>query len=200
MTTYYTDTDKLLLERWQEVNELIEAREELIDRIDDVVEVAGQLLARSLEPRGYAVEASPKDVAIYLHRSAWADRKKGTPVYFTLGGFAPLGYRKHSEAHPYLWLTTSDLEAFRQKVDQRIEFSRSLRKALGADVARTWEHHHCNDADEPLGRVLTDYDDRARCELVSSPEKLHDFAMKEFDHAFQIADVVERQLFVLLGR
>jgi hypothetical protein len=139
-------------------------------------------------------------VSIYLHRASWEDRKKGTPVYFTLGGFAPLGYRKNREAHPYLWLTTGDLEAFRQKVDQRVEFSRSLRKALGLDLARAWEHHHCNDADEPLGRVLAEYDDRARCELVSSPERLQAFALKEFEHAFQIADVVERELFTLLGR
>lgn len=200
MTTHYSETDRFILERWQDINDLIDAREELIGRIDEVIELAGQRLARTLRPDGYVVETIAKNVAIYVHRESWDDRRRGTPVFFTLGGFGPTGYRKTSDPHPYLWLTTGDLSNFKLKVDDRVAFARALRKALGPAVTSAWDDHQCDDADEPLGRYLLEYDDRARCDLVSSSARLHDFAVKELSHAFEIADIVERELFKALGR
>ncbi len=46
MAAIYSDVDRLILERWDEVSELIDAREELADRITDVIEAAGERVRR----------------------------------------------------------------------------------------------------------------------------------------------------------
>ncbi|MEZ5285577.1 MAG: hypothetical protein R2712_12395 [Vicinamibacterales bacterium] len=190
MAAIYSDVDRLILERWDEVSELIDAREELEDRITDVIEAAGERVRRALQPMGYEVEIDSKGANIDAYRTSWNDRRRGPWVYFRLSGCCPRGYRRHEDAHPAVFLHTDTLENFRIKADERRRLATSLRQALG-EAAREWDDDDCSDEDAPLGRYLTEIDNKARCELVSSPEKLAGGAVAEFQKAFVIADVVE---------
>jgi hypothetical protein len=70
---------------------------------------------------------------------------------------------------------------------------------LGA-AAPHWDDDECSDEDAPLGRYLSEIDNRARCELVSTPEKLAAFAIDEFQKAFAISDAVDQCVNRLLKR
>ena len=190
MAGIYTDVDRLILDRWDEVSDLLAAREELQDRIAETIEAAGQKLERALEPRGYLVESQAKDGEFHVYRSSWNDRRRGPSVYFTLGAFCPRGYRKVVEPHPYLWLMTETLANFRVKDEERRSLAAAIRRALGA-AAESWDHEDCYD-DAPVGRSLTRIGNRQRAENISSPSRLYDFALAELEAAFEIADIVER--------
>lgn len=190
MAAIYSDVDRLLLERWDEVSELIDARDELEERIADVIESAGERVRRALQPMGYEIDIHPKEAWFDVYRMAWNDRRRGASVYFRLSGLCPRGYRRNEDPHPAMFVYTDTLENFRIKADERRRLATELRQALG-DAAREWDDDECSDEDAPLGRYLTDIDNKARCELVSSPEKLATFAIGEFQKAFAIADIVD---------
>ena len=199
MAAIYSDVDRLVLERWDEVGELIDAREELEDRIAEVIETAGERVKRGLQASGYEVDVDPKAAHFDAYRTTWNDKRRGATVYFRLSGLCPRGYRRDEHPHPAMFLYTDTLENFRIKVDERRRLAATLRQALG-DAAREWDDDECNDEEFPLGRYLTGIDNRARCELVSSPEKLATFAIGEFQKAFAIADVVDECVGKLLQR
>lgn len=190
MASIYTDVDRLILERWDEVSDLVAARDELQDRIGETIEAAGQKLERALEPRGYLVETQAKDCEFHVYRSTWNDRRRGPTAYFALGAFCPRGYRKNTEPFPYLFLVTETLASFRVKDDELRELAVAIRRALGA-AADSWDHEDCHDG-SPIGRALTTFDGRQRAEIISSPVKLCEFAVAELEPAFEIADIVER--------
>jgi hypothetical protein len=83
--------------------------------------------------------------------------------------------------------------------ERRREVAAAIRRALGAR-AKEWEHEDCDDANEPLGQYLVHIDNRARRDIISSPEKLYDFATTEFPKIFEIADAVGRCVKKALGR
>jgi hypothetical protein len=199
MPTSYTDIDRLILDRWDEVTSLIEAREELQDRIGDVIEAAGDRIRRWLQPLGYELEVHPRDAEFHAYRTTWTYKKKGPAVAFLLKGCCPKGYRRNQQLYPSLWLNIEDLEKFKIKEDGRRKFSADLRNQLGS-LAAGWDDDGCDDATAPLGRDLTDYDSRRRCELVSSSEALSAFAVSEFSRGFELADAVDLCLQKVLPR
>jgi hypothetical protein len=195
----YTDIDRLILGRWDEVSDILAAREELQGRVGEVIEVAGERLGRWLDQKGYLLDVVTKDGEYHAYRKEWDDKRRGPYAYFVLGGFCPRGYRKTDEPHPYLWLRTELLEGYKVKADERRALAASMRKALG-HAASEWDDDGCDDADAPLGRYLVEIDNRARADIISSPEKLYAFATNEFPKIFATADVVERCVGRVLGR
>lgn len=189
----YTEMDRLVLERWTDVRGLIEAQEDVQDRMEELIRVVGDRLARWAFPQGYTLEAAPKDGEFHLWRPAWADRRKGEKVSLTLGGFCPIGFRKVEDRYPYLWLYTSQLEDFKVKEQQRRELAEALRVALG-ERARRWESSDADDAGAPLGRHLPEYDEQARARLLLDPDALFDFGTRHIPELFELSDAVETEL------
>ena len=199
MSTTYTDVDRMILDRWEEVSQLIEARGELEERIAAVVGAAGDRLERWLDPKGYDIEVDTKGAEFSVYRRTWQAKKKGAAVYFVLGGFCPRGYRRNDEPYPSLWLQTSSLENYRLKGADMRAFAAELRQELGPAFA-DWDHDHCDDLKWPLVQYMPKYDDRRRCELVSSSEDLYAFAVEVLPRAFEISDAVDRCVTKVLAR
>jgi hypothetical protein len=190
--------DQLIIGRWSDVVGLIEAQRETQDRIEEMIDIVGDRLARWAQPLGFEVETFAKDAEFQAWRPGWVDRRKGSRVQLALGGFCPIGYRKTDVAHPYLWVYTDSLADFKQKDADRIAFARSLRAALGEE-ARAWEADGVDDANEPLGRYLNDVSDADRARLVATPDALFEFATTRFPMVFGLADLIEAEI-AKLGR
>jgi hypothetical protein len=189
----YTEMDRLVLERWTDVRGLIEAQEDVQERMEEVIRVVGERLGRWASPLGYVVEAQPKAGEFHLWRPTWADKRKGHKVSLVLGGFCPIGFRKVADRYPYLWLYTSQLEEFKVKEAQRREFAQNVRASLGEQASR-WESPDVDDAGGPFGRYLLDYDEQARARLLLQPDALFDFATRHIPELFELADPVEAEL------
>jgi hypothetical protein len=194
----FTEMDQLVIERWSDVVGLIEAHRETQDRIQEMIDVVGERVARWARPLGFEVQTFAKEPEFQAWRPSWADRRKGARVQLALGGFCPLGYRKLDVKHPYLWVYTSDLESFKIKEAERIQFSHSLRTALGGD-AKAWEAEGTDDADGPLGRYLTVIADSERARHIASPDALFEFVTANYPTVFALADVIDAEL-TKLGR
>jgi hypothetical protein len=189
----YSEMDRLILDRWSDVVGLIDAQRATQERIEEMIDVVGERVARWAHTRGFEVETFPKDPEFQVWRPGWADKRKGPRVQLGLGGFCPFGYRKTDSKHPYLWLYTEDLENFKVKEPERKAFARALREALGS-AAKDWEAQGTDDASSPLGHYLVSVTDADRATLISSPDALFEFVTAHFPKAFELADVIEMEL------
>jgi hypothetical protein len=194
MPTTYTDVDRLLLERWNDTRGLLDAYEELQDRIHDVIDEVGARLSEWAQAQGYNLDTEAKTPAFSIYRSTWLSRRRDTPlVYLELANFAPIGYRRVKENHPDLWLYTENLQTLRMKEPERVQFSRDLRAQLG-DAAAEWKHDDSSDADYPLGKQLSEVSDADRVRLVSDTDVLFDFSTKALTSAFVLSDTIDKAL------
>jgi hypothetical protein len=185
--------DRLIIERWRDVVGLIEAQRQTQDRIEEMIDVVGERVARWAQGVGFEVETDAKYAEFRAWRPSWADKRRGAKVQIALGGFCPREYRRTDSPHPYLWVYTEDLEKFRVREPERIAFAKSLRRALG-DAARSWEATGVDDATQPLGRYLSDVADAERLKIISSPDALFEFVTEQYPNAFELADVIEGEL------
>ena len=190
MSSIYSDLDRLVLERWMDVRNLAEAQRDVQDRIEQVVEIAGERIGRWLREQGYESECAAGDVEISAWRPAWAERRRGPMVSLVLGGFCPAGFRKSVEEHPYLWVYTGGLEDYRVREAGRIAFAADLRRELGAEAGH-WEDHDCVEATTPLGRFLVNLGVREQCEIISSPEALVAFATEHYPKLLALSDAID---------
>lgn len=194
MPTTYTDVDRLILERWDDTRGLLDAYEELQDRIHDVITEVGERLSEWAAPQGYMVDTDAKLPSIFVYRNTWMNRKRDDAlVYFELTDFAPLGYRRVKENHPAVWVWIDNLQMLRMKERERVQFARDLRSNLG-DLAAEWKHEECDDSDCPLGKTLADVSDSERVRLISDPDALFAFATDALKLAFALSDAMEKTL------
>jgi hypothetical protein len=195
MSEIYSDLDRLVIERWEDIRGLIKAQTDVQSRIDEVIEQVGERLQRWAAPLGFNVNAAPADGEFQAWRSGWADKRKGPRVYFVVGGFWPNGYRKLDEKFPYISLYTGSLEDFRIREEERATFGRALRAALDGQGSQ-WEDGS-KDSEYPLNRYLKDVDSSRRSELILEADRLFAFGQEHLTHLFTLADVVEKQLSTL---
>jgi hypothetical protein len=114
-------------------------------------------------------------------------------VYVSVGAFAPSGYRKVKDEHPFLWVYVQNLHLLKVKDSEREKFAKELRLRLG-DASRDWAHEDANDPDQPLGKYLTDISDQDRVRLVADPDRLFEFATAGFEQLFTLADAINQTL------
>jgi hypothetical protein len=194
MAHAYTDVDKLILERWHDVVGLMEAHDELQGRIELLIDDVGNRLEKWGEERGYALETDAKRAEFYAWKPTWVNRRKDeAEVYYVVGSVAPLGYRRIKATHPCLWVQTENLEFLKMKEAERVEFARGLRRVLG-DGATPWLNADTDDATAPLGKYLTNTDDRLRLRMMSDPDALFEFAARGFEELFTLSDALDQVL------
>ena len=194
MAAEYTDVDRLILGRWQDVMALFDAHEELQDRVEEVVDEVGERLGRWLEERGCSVNSDSRVPSYFIGKDDWYHKRKDDwLVYFEIGAFAPFGFRKVKDDCPYAWLHTSNLEFLKMREPERVEFAKALRQEVG-EVAKTWAHKDVDDAEQPLGRYLSDVKEADRVELIADPDKLFRFATTTCEELFKLSEPIDRVL------
>jgi hypothetical protein len=194
----YSDMDQLILQRWPDVMGLIDAHRGVQERIEEMLDIVGERIARWAHPLGFETSVEARDAEFHAWRPGWSDRRKGPKVTLALGGVCPAGFRKVEAPHPYQWVYIRNLADFRVKDAERAAFSQALRASLG-ELARRWEAEDVDDLEGPLGHYLTGIGNMERAQLVSKQDSLFTFATENLQPLFQIADVVEAEL-VKLGK
>jgi hypothetical protein len=190
VSSIYSDIDKLVLERWEDVKNLAQAQKDVQSRIEEVIEIAGERIGRWLREQGYEFEYDAAEGSISAWRPGWAERRKAAKVVLALGGLGPLGYNKSDEPRPFLWVYTEGLASYRVKDAGRLAFAADLRRELGSAAAE-WDDDGVDDTEAPLGQYLKGLGVRDQCRLVASPENLVEFAQEQFPRLFRLADAID---------
>ena len=181
MGVRYTDVDQMIFKRWDEVRALREAFDELIDRMQDVVEVSLQKVGTTVSSeKGIASDFNIKRPSIRFWKREWETRKKEPAIYFELLDFAPEDYGKDVGQHPLMWFMTGDFAKLKMR-DSGEEFGRSVRAALSEELLKKWNDEDAELADSPLGRECQEVTEAERLRLVAEPEALSKFVVDRLE-------------------
>lgn len=193
MSSHYTDVDRLILERWNDVLDLQDAFKELNDRMRTAIDGVLAKTDRWLAEQGYRCEYDAKSPYISAWRPSWEAKRDRPCIRLQVADFAPHGYARNLADHPSLLVFTDDLALLKMKEPDRVRFARTLRDALGAEASK-WDHDEVSDADQPLGRYLTDIPDARRLELVAEPPQLLEFLRSSFSDLFELSAGIDAAL------
>lgn len=193
MNTTYTDVDRLMLDRWNDVIALFEARDELLSKITNTIDTVCQRVGPWLEENGYEWEGDEKHPSIWAWKKDW-EKPRGEPlITLEISDFAPIGFGRVENDNPWMWVRTDNLERIRLKAPDRVRFARDLKAALGT-AASKWEHEDCEEDSEPLGRYCTDVSDQQRLELVKQPARMVEFLQAGFKEMFELVPALDETL------
>jgi hypothetical protein len=190
VSSHYTDVDRLILERWNDVLDLQDAFKELTDRMRIAIDGALQKTERWLDEQGYRCEYDAKSPYISAWKPAWEAKRDKPCIRLQIADFAPSGYARNLADHPTLLVFTDDLALLKMKEPDRQRFARTLREALGP-LAAKWDQASASDADQPLGRYLSDVSDARRIELVADPQQLQDLLRSSFADLFELSESID---------
>ncbi len=193
MNTHYTDVDRMILTRWEEVAALREAYDGLLDRMTSTIDSACERAGAWLEEQGYEWNHEAKYPSIWAWKASW-EKPRGEPlITLEITDFAPLGFGKVDNPNPYLWVSTEGLERLKLKDADRIRFARELKATLGTALAK-WDHADGDESSDPLGRYCTEVSEQQRIDLVGHPAGLVTFFEKSFQELFELAPVIDETL------
>lgn len=193
MNTPYTDVDRLMLDRWAEVNAMREAYDELLEKMTDMVNAASNRAGAWLGENGYEWDGDEKHPWLRAWRRDW-EKPKGEPmVWLEIADFAPMGFGRVEAAHPWLWVMTGQLDRLKLREADRVRFARDLKAMLGPAAAK-WEHADCDDESEPLGRYCTEVTDQQRLEMLVHPARLVEFLEAGFKELFELEPAISETL------
>lgn len=193
MNTPYTDVDRLMLDRWDEVSALVDAHDELLRKMSDVIRSVGNRVGLWLEEQGYTWDLVEKRSSLCAWKREWEKPRNESLVLLEFADFAPLGFGQVKEAHPWVWVRTEGLEQIKLREADRCRFARDLRTTLGPAAAK-WEHADCEDDATPLGRYLTDVSDQQRVEMLAHPGRLVEFLETGFKELFELEPAISETL------
>ena len=194
MNTHYTDVDRMILSRWNEVAALQDAYDSLLGKMEQTVSSAADRVGAWLTDQGYEWDVDLKQPAINAWKKAWEKPKGEGLVYLQVAEFAPMGFGKVNTPHPFLWVFIHGLERMRLKEDDRRRFSKDLKLALGSSMAAKWDHEEADDESEPLGRYCTEISPQDRLDFVAHPAKLVTFAEAGFSELFELVPTIDDTL------
>jgi hypothetical protein len=193
MASRYTDVDLMIFQRWDEVKALREAFDDLIDRMQDVLEGGLQKIGVVAAGRGLSSDFSLKRPSIWFWKHDWENRKKEPGVYFELFDFAPADYGKDVEEYPSMWFATDEFARLRMRESSE-DFARAVKAALSPELLTKWSHEDADLSDAPLGRECHEVSESDRVRLVAEPEALGKFVMECLDDFMELAPAIDQAL------
>ena len=193
MASRYTDVDLMILKRWDEVNALREAFDELVGRMQDVVEGSLQKVSIAVSERGLSSDCNLKRPSIWFWKTEWANRRKEPGIYLEVFDFVPADYGKDVDDHPSTWLMTDEFA--RLKIRESSEdFGRAVRAALSPELLGKWSHEDADLSDQPLGRDCRDVSDADRVRLVADPDAVGKFIVDRVDEFMELVPAIDEAL------
>lgn len=193
MNTRYTDVDRLILGRWEEVAAMRLAYDELLDRMSETIDGACARVGSWLEDQGYQWNHDAKYPVIRAWKAAWEKPRDEGLITLEIADFAPMGYGKVETDHPFLWVFTDGLERLKMKDADRIRFARDLKLALGP-LASKWDDAEAVEDSEPLGRYCSELSEQQRIELVTHPARLVEFLQTGYIEMLELAPAIDDTL------
>ena len=190
MARGYTDVDLMILKRWDEVNALREAFDDLLGRIGDVVEGSLQKLSTTVSERGLSSDSNLKRPSIWFWKREWATKKNEPGIYFEVFDFVPSDYGRDVEDCPSMWVMTNEFSRLKMRESSE-EFGRALRAALSPELLTKWSHEDADLSDSPIGRDCTDVSESDRVRLVTDSEALRKFIIERVDEFMELVPALD---------
>lgn len=188
----YTDVDRLILDRWQEVSGLREAFDELLDRMEDVLGDTLAKVAVQAQERGLSCDFTAKDPSIWFWKKEWEGRGKEPGISILIKDFAPALYGRVRDEQPWCYLDIS--EAGKLRVKDRLAFGHAIRAKLAADTRAKWEASDTDLDVMPLGINYREVKDVERVGWMAEPGELLRFLVARLDEAQEIVPAVDKAL------
>ena len=193
MASQYTDVDRMILKRWEEVHALREAFDDLVDRMQDIVEGVLQKVSTTMAEKGLSAEFYLKRPSIWFWKRDWASKKNEPGVYVEIFDFVPSEYGKDVEEYPSVWVMTTEFS--RLKIRENSEdFGQAVRAALSPELLPKWSHADADLAESPLGRDCSDVSESDRVRLVTDPGALGKFILARVDEAMELVPAIDLAL------
>ena len=199
MATRYTDVDLMILKRWDEVKALREAFDDLVDRMEEIVEASLQKVAVVATEKGFSSDFNLKRPSIWFWKREWENRKKEPGIYFELFDFAPTDYGKDVEEYPSMWFMTDEFSRLRIREGSE-DFGRAVRAALPPELLTKWSHEDADLSDSPVGRECHDVSESDRVRLVAEPEALGKFIIERVDELMELVPAIDQALQKMIRR
>ena len=193
MASRYTDVDLMILKRWDEVKALREAFDDLVDRMQDIVEASLQKVAVVATEKGLSSDFNLKGPSIWFWKHEWETRKKEPGIYFELFDFAPADYGKDVEEYPSMWIMTDEFSRLKIREGSG-DFGRALRASLSPDLLKKWSHEDADLSDSPVGRECTEMSESDRVHLVADPDALGKFIIERVDEFMELVPAIDQAL------
>lgn len=193
MASRYTDVDLMILKRWDEVKALREAFDDLLGRIEDVVEVSLQKVANVLTERGLSSEVDMKWPSIWFWKREWETRKKEPGVYFQVFDFVPADCGRDVDDYPSMWFMTDEFSKLKMRESSE-EFGRTVRTALSPELLTKWSHEDADLSDSPLGRECHEVSEFDRVRLVAELDALGKFIIDRVDEFMELIPAIDQAL------
>ena len=193
MASRYTDVDLMILKRWDEVKALRDAFDDLVDRMQDIVEASLQKVAVVATEKGLSSDYNLKRPSIWFWKREWENRKKEPGVYLELFDFAPADYGKDVDEHPSMWLMTDQFSRLRIR-ESSDDFALAVRTALSPELLTKWTHDRADFSECPFGRDCHDVSDADRVRLVAEPEALGKFIIARMDDFMELVPAIDQAL------
>lgn len=193
MASRYTDVDLMILKRWDEVNALREAFDELVGRMQDVVEGSLQKVSIAVSERGLSSDFNLKRPSIWFWKTGWANRRNEPGICLEVFDFVPADYGKDVDAHPSTWLMTDEFA--RLKIRESSEdFGRAVRAALSPELLGKWSHEDADLSSQPLGRDHREMSEPDRVRLVADPDAVGKFIVERVDEFMELVPAIDEAL------
>jgi hypothetical protein len=193
MATRYTDVDLMILKRWDEVNALREAFDDLVDRFEEVVEASLQKVSTAVSERGLSSYVDTKRPSIWFWKREWETRKKEPGIYVQVFDFAPADYSKSVEGYPSTWLMTDAFSQLRMRESSE-DFGRAVRAALSPELLTKWSDKDADLSVSPLGRACTEVSESDRVRFMAEPDALGKFIIERVDEFMELVPVIDQSL------
>ena len=189
----YTDVDRLILDRWQEVSGLREAFDDLLGRVKEVLEDSLGKVAATAQERGFSCDYSVKEPSIWFWKKEWETKTWKAPgVAILIRDFAPRAYGKVRDAHPWTYLDIT--EASKLKVKNRLQFAQTIRAGLDDELRKKWDVADADLEDYAVGVISRQIDDAERVRWIKEPADLQRFLLERLDEAREIVPAVDKAL------
>ena len=193
MAGRYTDVDLMIFKRWDEVNALREAFDDLVDRMHDIIEPSLQKVVVAATEKGFLSEFNLKRPSIWFWKREWENRKKEPGIYFELFDFAPADYGKDVGDYPSMWFMTDEFSRLRLR-EASEDFGGAVSSALSPSLVTKWSHDDADISDSPLGRDCTDVSESDRVRLMADPDALSKFIIERIDEFMELVPAIDQAL------
>jgi hypothetical protein len=192
MASRYTDVDQMIFKRWDDVQALRAAFDDLVDRMREVVEGALQTVSTTMAERGLQSEVDLKRPFIALWKPTWVTPRNREGLYFQVADFVPADYGKAVEECPSVRLITKEFSSLKMRETSE-EFGRAVRDALPPELRTKWiPGEHLPDA--PLGHDYAEVSDADRVRFVSEPGQLVKFIADRVDEFMELVPSIDQAL------
>jgi len=193
MANRYTDVDLMILRRWDEVVSLRSAFDELLGRMEEIVEVSLQKVCIVVSGRKLSAEFDAKQPSIWFWKQEWQTRKKEPAMYFELLDFAPAEYGRLTYDHPSMWFMLDSFSKLKTRESSE-DFGRIVRASMPHGLLKKWDHDDVDLSESPLGRECIEISESDRVHFVADPDALIKFVIERLDEFMELVPTIDQVL------